>query len=382
MDLSVRKSPYIIPSYSLTGDLLSFLRCGLQYRYGSLGRLPATRPVQLWFGQFIHGVLEEAFLRYRAQSDGTIVGDQELTEILELVARRLAASGLRPRNRALEKIGQDRACVAVRQLGPELFPIISQAEIPLNGTRHMPLDTWPKSLPRRETDRYEMAGIIDVITEVALDDPGLGDNRIVSAIMSALNGPLPIKFEVIVDYKGMRRPPIKRPARIPDYWSIYEWQLQTYATLRSLQPDARPVAAGVLLYLNELRPSVGDIAALRRELRGGLTDVVPAPGSNDEQFLNSEKSRGFVPDLSFNYRLKRALRIVPISRDSQQTAARHFDEVVLDIEIARARERQSSHIRQQWPKNPFDDATCVACDWQTVCPAHTDMTPSLPTENA
>ena len=344
------KPPYVIPSYSLTGDLLSFLRCGLQYRYGGLGRLPATRPVQLWFGQFIHGVLEEAFLRYRARGDGTVVGEQDLNEILDLVARRLAANGLRPRNRNLEEIGQHRARVAVRQLGPELFPIISQAEIPLNGTRHIPLDRWPKSLPRRESDRYEMAGIIDVITEVALDDPAMGKNRIVSPIMSALKGPLPNKFEVIVDYKGMRRPPTSRPARAPDYWSIYEWQLQTYATLRSLQPDSRPVAAGVLVYLNELRPSVGDINALRREIRGGLTDVVPAPGSNDEQFLNSDKSRGFVPDLSFNFRLKRALRIVPINSESQQTAAQHFDDVVLDIEIAQAKERQSPHIRKQWPK--------------------------------
>lgn len=382
MDLSVRKSPYIIPSYSLTGDLLSFLRCGLQYRYGSLGRLPATRPVQLWFGQFIHSVLEEAFLHYRARGDGTVVGDQELTEILDLVARRLAAKGLRPRNRELEKIGQDRARIAVKQLGPELFPIISQAEIPLNGTRHMPLDRWPKSLPGRESDRYEMAGVIDVITEVALDDPELGNNRIVSAIMRRLDGPLPNKFEVIVDYKGMRRPPVKSPARVPDYWSIYEWQLQTYATLRSLQPDARPVAAGVLVYLNELRPSASDIAALKRELRGGLTDVVPAPGSNDEQFLGSGKSRGFVPDLSFNYRLKRALRIVPISTETQQVAAQHFDEVVLDIEIARAKERQSSQIRQQYPTNPFDDATCVACDWRTICPAHPDVTAALPSEIA
>ena len=141
MELSVRKPPYLIPSYSLTGDLLSFLRCGLQYRYGTLGRLPATRPVQMWFGQFIHGVLEEAFLRYRQR--GEIVGADELDEILELVARRLAASGLRPRNHDLEEMGQLRSRAAVHELGPELFPLISQAEIPLNGTRHLPLARWP-----------------------------------------------------------------------------------------------------------------------------------------------------------------------------------------------------------------------------------------------
>ena len=382
MELSVRKPPYIIPSYSLTGDLLSFLRCGLQYRYGGLGHLPATRPVQMWFGQFIHGVLEEAFRRYRARGEGSIVGAQELEDILELIARRLAANGLRPRNRDLESIGRDRARVAVRKLGPELFPIISEAEVPLNGTRRMPFERWPKSLPRRESDRYEMAGIVDVITEVQLDNPALSSNRVVSAITNALEGPLPSRFEVIVDYKGMRRPRSERSAGGPDYWSIYEWQLQTYAQLRSVQTDARPVAAGVLVYLNELRPSSGDIEALKREIRAGSTDVVPVKGSNDAQFLASEKSRGRVPDLSFDFRLRRALRIVPVDAESQRVSAQHFDDVVLDIEIARAKELQSPHILSEWPTDPSDNSTCVACDWRSVCPAHPDVSASLPTESA
>ncbi|MBX7133579.1 MAG: PD-(D/E)XK nuclease family protein [Fimbriimonadaceae bacterium] len=381
MELSVRKPPYLIPSYSLTGDLLSFLRCGLQYRYGTLGRLPATRPVQMWFGQFIHGVLEEAFLRYRPERK--IVGEAELEEILDLVARRLAASGLRPRNRDLEEMGKQRARAAVHELGPELFPLISQAEIPLNGTRHLPLDRWPKSLPRRESDRYEMAGIIDVITEVTLDDPATRENPIVSAIKAAIPDTRSTSFEVIVDYKGMRRPPRKRPSRGgPDYWSIYEWQLQTYATLRTLQPDSRPVAAGVLLYLNELRPSISDIAALRREIRQGLTDVYPQVGSRDEKLLRNQGSRGSIPELSFEFRLQRALRIIPITKKSQETAARNFDKVVFDIEIARAKEQQAPRIREQWPKDASDEATCVACDWRTVCPDHRDVKAKLPTESA
>jgi hypothetical protein len=381
VELSVRKPPYTIPSYSLTGDLLSFMRCGLQYRYGGLGRLPATRPVQMWFGQFIHGVLEEAFRRYRARDDGAIVSPSELEDILDLIARRLEARGLRARNRKLEQVGYERARVAVRKLGPELFPIISEAEIPLNGTRCMPFEHWPKSLPRRASDRYEMAGVVDVITEVQLDDPKVKANRIVSAITTALQPPLPNQFEVIVDYKGMRRPPIKTRARTTDYWRIYEWQLQTYAQLRSLQPDARAVRAGVLVFLNELRPSATDIEELRGEIQTGRTDVVPDQGTNDAQYLMSAK-RGKVPDLSFDFRLRRALRVVPITRESQETSARHFDNEVLQIEIARAKERAFSDIRSEWHANASDDATCVACDWRTICPEHPDAVVRLPDETA
>ena len=53
-----------------------------------------------------------------------------------------------------------------------------------------------------------MVGVVDVVTHVQLANPAVARNPIVGALKTGLGPGLPPKFEVIVDYKGMRRPPV------------------------------------------------------------------------------------------------------------------------------------------------------------------------------
>jgi hypothetical protein len=226
-------------------------------------------------------------------------------------------------------------------------------------------------------EHYEVAGVVDVITHVALRDPAVRDNRLVGAILLALGTRPTDPFEVIIDYKGTRRPAPSGDGT-KGLAETYHWQVQTYAHLREQQEDSLPVAAGVILYLNELFPSAGDIQKLRSEIRAGVADVVPTPGSEAEHLLMS-RSDSAGNALPIEFRLARAIRTFPVSPDSIASALNHFDEVVTRIETCRVRERQIGTLIAAWERNPEDEGTCAACDARTFCPAYTkEVRPLLP----
>lgn len=387
MKLSKRPATYELPSYSLTGDLLGFLRCGLQYRYTRIGKLPSTQPVQAWFGQFIHGVLEEAYRRYdlarqSGQNQLPPWPETTLDEICDLIQRRLAAQQLFPWGVDLETLGKQRAKAAINELGPELFPLIAKAEVRLTGARALPIALIPEEHRFREADRYEMMGVIDVVTNVELYNPVLWGNRIVREILEALHeeGIRPnSEFEVILDYKGMRRPPQTHSSSGANFWEIYEWQTQTYAHLRQQQSDSLPIVAGMLVYLNELHPTKGDLLRLKQEIADGTTDVVPEPGSEAERILRDfKKSDKTLPQLPFDFRLKRAIRVMLVTEQTIQHSLEQFDRTVARIEVCRSRELQQGQILSTWEQLP-EEQTCVACDARTFCPSYHGATkPTLP----
>ena len=379
MPLSVRPPINALPSYSLTGDLLGFLRCGLQYRYTRVGNLPSSHPVQLWFGQFIHAVLEESYRHVKEGKKKLPPWPQaQVDEIMDRIDRRLAAQNIRCWDDESEILGRSRATATVNDLGPLLFPLINQAEVRVRGARKLP--PGRAGLVTRDIERYEMLGVIDVVTQVELFNPKFRGNQLLELVVEDLPTTPPDEFEVIVDYKGMKRPDLS--AKGAGLWEIYEWQIHTYAHLRSLLTP-KPIAAGVLVYLNELVPTKTDFFALRRALSDKAKGVVlPEPGSGDEATLRDWKPKGKddePPLLSIDFRLRRAIRVVPISEKSKVDSLKAFDDTVGRIEKCVAEEARTGLVIASWEKNADHEPTCEACDSKTFCPEFKKETaPRLP----
>lgn len=375
MTIQAKRPVRIVPGYSLTGDLLSYLRCRMQYRYHNGSSLPPSRPVQMWFGEFIHGAMEVAYRIWLEKKipfdppwpftywdDPTNSPpprqDHDIAVIGERIEARLKRQGKMPRSSEARASAFNRAAVGINRLGRHLFPLIASAEERLLGTRDIPPAASGLQL---RADRYELSGVIDVLTNVTLG--GHSSNAITQAVHQVCHG-LTGDFEVIVDYKGARRPALSEP-----YWVQGEWQVQTYAWLRGRQANAKPVAAGILIYINELAPGSTDMKLLQKEISSGSTDVMPENGSIDARVM-SLWARGHASDeLSEEFRLRRALRVIPVTPASITKATHEFDKVVLQIESCVAAEAANGNIAHAWVPNCQDDDTCVACDFRNFCPS-------------
>jgi hypothetical protein len=366
--LDKRPLPTLVPNYSLTGDLLSFMRCGLQYRYQNGSALPPSRPVQQWFGEFIHGVMETAYRLWRAsqppfpwpsnptqwrQNPPAGRALHDIGSIGDLVEISLQAAGKSARSGQARDSAYERATLAVNEIGPELFPLITAAEERVIGTRPLAL---PAGMASR-AQMYELHGIMDVLSSVAVQS---GQNAICEAVRAVVPS-IPPNAEIIVDYKGSDRPGTTDP-----YWAQGEWQLQMYAWLRSKQPNAAPVVAGVLLYVNELQLADSGVKKLRTHVSAGTTDVKPVPNSPDDYQLRNWQS-GTTPAFSTSFRKARMIRVVPITTASMTNACAQFDRVVLEIEKCVGQEAQHGAIVSHWPCTG-DAETCSACDFRHFCP--------------
>lgn len=396
MTLSKKSESYIIPEYSLTGDLLSYQRCGLQYRYQNRGSLPPSSPVQLWFGEFIHGVMEDAYKIWKSSPDEHSFPWDWKSKIhpIEIdVNRRLSAQGLRgppnifcshdeseekpwkcpDSNHPHKLLASKRSEATINIWGKYLFPLIECAEIKLVGTRPMP--DYQKGKSR--SNYYGIKGIADVISLVKISKENqnneilnlLNQNPQINGIIDELSLD---EYEVIIDYKGMRRPSVHTTTgEENEEWNLHEWQILTYAWLRERQPEAKKPIAGIIFYLNELEPTSDNIDDLAVEVREKRTDKLPST-EYDRDVLDNFGKRGKNRILSESYKKERSIRIIPISEEMIQKSLEVFDTIVGSIESSVISERDNGKIIGCWKPNP-DEKTCTACDHKYHCPAVRDQ---------
>lgn len=371
MELKNRMPAYIIPRYSLTGDVLSYQRCGLQYRYYNGSSLPPSRPVQFWTGEFVHGCLEDAFSIWsvhkddptfsfpwpinitpfpapddvapRAENDIGVIGDR--------VEARLSAMQKAPRSAIARQAAYDRVNASINKLAPHLFPLITSVEQRISGSRSL-----LQSVDR--ADKYELFGIADVISHIECQENP--DNKIILMLTEAIEE-LTGSFDIIVDYKAARRPNMRDQAR-----NHHEWQVQTYSWLRSQVANNTPIKAGIVIYINELFPTKSDLIELKREIQNEVCDVTPEHGGADYYALNRWDEHSPLPTFSDDFLLRRALRFVSATSDERDVAVRNIDGVVQEIEGCVQAEYNSGHILSSW--NPrYNKSDCAACDFRRFC---------------
>jgi hypothetical protein len=376
--------PFQVPNYSLTGDILSFQRCALQYRYYNGSSLPPSRPVQMWTGEFVHGVLEEAYRHWLthqsplpwpfnqtpwpAPTTPLVRTPNDIGMLGDMVEAKLTASGKRPRSQVARDAAYNRVEAAINILAPHLFPLITAAEHRISGTRDMPLMPAGGNPARGGADRYELSGVVDVISSIGMNTQPA--NPLVQLVNSIATASVP-DYDLIVDYKAARRPRLPMPeATTSSHWEHEEWQVQTYAWLCRQVPQSRPIGAGLLIYINELRPSRTDLVELQQEILHGRTDVVPQSGSSDYYALHQWQPGTNVPtpQLSISFRLARAIRVIDVSQSRVLNAVAQIDQVVRQIEISATQEHSTGNIPDNWTPCG-SDRDCVACDFKHFCPS-------------
>lgn len=398
MKLPSRSRSYMIPEYSLTGDLLSFLTCNLQYRYQNKGTLPPSKPVQRWFGEFIHGVLEEAYFHWK-QDNTQFPWDwkEDIRPIEDLIDLRLQVRGLYPHDEDLffsilnkqdeemtiddlnehdhKKLASARAEKAINIWGKYLFPLIDSSELLIKGVRPMP--NYNEKISR--SNYYGINGVVDVLTSMKinknLEQSNLDNynNKIIDFLKKDPEFQKRISefdegddYEIIIDYKGMKRPPVRvLDSKIEDKWENHKQQILTYSWLRSKQEDANPIVAGIIFYLNELVPSKEDLVLIKDEINNDLTDVGQEYQS-DVDLINKWEEEDKAPEISDDFKIKRSIRIINVNETEQDEALLKFDSVVANIENSLIKEMKGCKIQDAW-KADSDERTCSACDFKTFC---------------
>lgn len=207
--------------YSVTGDILSFQLCPMQYGFfASRGYLPA-HVIQIWFGTVIHQVLDKLHMHYfgllRPETKGMIPSDNDVERYFNEVEETLRARGIKAINDDLKQTALRVLKIFNSLEGPTLYPNIIDTECTL----------------QNDQGEFILHGKVDVLKDISVGK-GIKNYDLVE----------------IWDYKGSKFPDINKKEGTKKL-ERYTYQMLTYANLYRLKKGNYPLK-GVLYFLNEL----------------------------------------------------------------------------------------------------------------------------------
>ena len=240
---------------------------------------------------------------------------------------------------------------------------MESAEVLIKGLRDMPYTKNDK-----RSKYYGINGVIDVLSLVNIND----DNKIVKYLKENEEfNKLAEKYgkdeyEIIIDYKGMKRPPSDVKNSNNENWDYHERQILTYSWLRQKQENKKPIA-GIIFYLNELVPSIEDLKLIKDDIYYHMTDVGDSEEYKDDiELIEKWQDDDEMPKLSEKFKVDRSIRIIPIDDEKIDEALMKFDNVVEKIETSIIKEINGSKIQDAWTAEG-EERTCSACDFKTFC---------------
>jgi len=211
--------PKIIRRYSITADILSYLKCPRRYGYFRARNFAPASAIQLYFGTIIHEVLDRAHLNYSGLLSGTTRGempsDDDIEKYFVQVENALRARGIRSMSKDLA----DKAKLYLKNFnnsfGPKLYPRVIDTEHKLQMHRNI----------GRSLD-YILRGVVDVLA-------------------SNIGGSTDPADVEIWDYKAS-----KMPITSAKDLENYQFQMQVYGELYKFRNAVYPSNA-VLVYIGE-----------------------------------------------------------------------------------------------------------------------------------
>ena len=276
-----------------------------------------------------------------------------------------------------KKLASARAEKAINMWGPHLFPLIDSTELLIKGIRNMP--NYDEKVSR--SNYYGINGVVDVLSSMKinknLNQSNLDNynNKIIEYLKKDHEFKNKIskfsegdEYEIIIDYKGMKRPPEENTNKFNNPWENHKQQILTYSWLRSQQEDAKPIFAGIIFYLNELVPSKEDLVLIQEEIAHDKTDdaIDYTNFSEDVNLIMNWNEDDKAPELSEEFKIARSIRIINIDDKEIHDSLNKFDNVVFNIESSLIKEIKGCKIQKAW-KAESDERTCNACDFRTFC---------------